>query len=174
MKLIHFSQEEISSLKEEEYDQNDLHWHAKPNGLWVSDESQEGWRQWSLDNDFCLERLKFSYEVLLKDDANILYLKSPNEIFDLAKKYPFKERGFGLESYCGEINWYEVKKEYQGIIITPYQWACRMPIESGWYYGWDCASGCIWDLSCIKEFNQISLPEAANKESKAYVEVFYG
>ena len=21
-----------------------------------------------------------------------------------------------------------------------------------WYYGWDCASGCIWDVSCIEEF----------------------
>ena len=39
-----------------------------------------------------------------------------------------------------------------GIIISPYQWDCRLALESGWYYGWDCSSGCIWDISCIQDF----------------------
>ncbi len=51
-----------------------------------------------------------------------------------------------------QLEWDKVKDKYQGIIIAPYQWECRLALETCWYYGWDCASGCIWDLDCIKEF----------------------
>jgi len=37
-----------------------------------------------------------------------------------------------------------VSKEYDGIEIAPYQWDARLSLI--WYYGWDVASGCIWNL----------------------------
>ena len=46
------------------------------------------------------------------------------------------------------INWPAVAERYGGILITPYQWSHRMSLH--WYCGWDCASGCVWDLSQIK------------------------
>lgn len=58
-----------------------------------------------------------------------------------------------------ELDWLKVKQKYQGIIIAPYQWKCRMAQETKWYYGWDCASGCIWDLDCIDEFKLIEINE---------------
>ena len=50
-----------------------------------------------------------------------------------------------------DIDWNRVAKKYQGIIITPYIWERRLTTTCTWYYGWDVASGCIWDNKAIKE-----------------------
>ena len=47
------------------------------------------------------------------------------------------------------IDWPAVATDYPGLIIAPYQWSCRMSEFTRWYYGWDCASGCIWNADAI-------------------------
>lgn len=42
--------------------------------------------------------------------------------------------------------------------ITPYCWPARMDPDLIWYYGWDCASGCIWDASTIHQVTRITHP----------------
>ena len=42
------------------------------------------------------------------------------------------------------IDWKKVASKYDGIEIVPYQPKARMNLL--WYYGWDIASGCIWNL----------------------------
>lgn len=42
------------------------------------------------------------------------------------------------------IDWKAVAKEYDGIEIDPYQYERRFSEGFLWYYGWDCASGCVW------------------------------
>jgi hypothetical protein len=42
------------------------------------------------------------------------------------------------------IDWPRVAEEYDGIEIAPYCWRRRLTPGMLWYYGWDCASGCIW------------------------------
>ena len=44
------------------------------------------------------------------------------------------------------IDWAEVAKDYQGVLITPYLEERRTRY---WYNTWDCASGCIWDTTCM-------------------------
>jgi len=151
MKLIHYTNEKFS-LETREYNQNDVHWNAKPHGLWVSIEGDYDWKWWCEAETFQLENLAVSYEIKLKWKSKILRLKSAKEILEFTKLYRLTTRGFDSENDTYQINWHEVKKKYQGIIIAPYQWSCRLALESCWYYGWDCASGCIWDLDCIKEF----------------------
>ncbi len=46
------------------------------------------------------------------------------------------------------LDWAKVAEHYDGLIIAPYQWSRRYDGPS-WYYGWDCASGCIWNLDAI-------------------------
>lgn len=41
-----------------------------------------------------------------------------------------------------------VRQDYAGIEISPYQYECRF--ELTWYYGWDVASGCVWDKEAIR------------------------
>ena len=61
------------------------------------------------------------------------------------------------------IAWEKVAAKYDGLIITPYIWQRRM--ELNWYYTWDCASGCIWNVRAIKDIRLIETVES--KETKA-------
>ena len=55
------------------------------------------------------------------------------------------------------INWQPLTEQYAGIIISPYQWKRRLDGRaSDWYYGWDCASACIWDLSAVRPSASVS------------------
>lgn len=156
MKLIHYTNEKFD-LKPNSYDQSELSWQAKPNGLWVSVEGENDWKWWCESEGFQVENLAIEYEVTLKKDAKILYLLTPEQIGDLAKQYPYLRTQWNdpvgrevCRTY--EIDWNKVKEKYQGIIIPHYIWSCRLAQECCWYYGWDCSSGCIWDLDCIEEF----------------------
>jgi hypothetical protein len=160
MRLLHYTDKEFE-LEPRDYDEPMLYWRAKPIGLWVSVEGERDWKSWCESEEFRLDSLAISYEVILKEDANILYLTTPEEILNLHLEYSFLRtqwkdpEGTKLcKSY--ELDWKKMKKKYQGIIISPYQWDCRFHNDACWYYGWDCASGCIWDLSCIKEFRKVS------------------
>ena len=157
MRLIHYAPEKIYELEPQEYDQNEVKFQSKPNGLWFSVQGSDDWKEWCKVEGYCLYRLRFSYEIILKKDANILHLKTPEEIFSFSKKYSHRSRprisgGFDPDEDTHELNWIEIKKTYQGIIVSPYQWDCRLDLGSSWYYGWDCSSGCIWDLTCIESF----------------------
>jgi len=152
MRLIHYSPKEIDGLKPLEYDQTEIKFQSKPNGLWFSIEGADGWKEWCKSEKYRLDTLRFSYEIVLKPEAKILILKTPEEIYSFTQKYPLKLRGYDADSDTHQLNWNEIKREYQGIIISPYQWECRLALESSWYYGWDCSSGCIWDVECIKDF----------------------
>lgn len=156
MKLIHYAKKEFI-LDSRPYLELDLFPSSKPNGLWVSVQGDNDWEEWCKNEEYGLDHLQVSYEVVLKPNANILKLKTPKQVCNLTKKYPVLRDQWNdimgkllCRSY--EIDWPKVKSEYQGIIIAPYQWDCRFLQETSWYYGWDCASGCIWDLDCVKEF----------------------
>jgi hypothetical protein len=151
MKLIHYANKEFA-LEPRQYDQHELPWQAKPNGLWISIEGPDDWEWWCTQEDYNTENLVVSYEVKLKENAKILYLHTEEEILEMAEKYPNKTRSWDIESDTYQLDWNEIKKEYQGIIIPQYLWECRLSLKSCWYYGWDCTSGCIWDLTCIEEF----------------------
>jgi hypothetical protein len=158
MKLIHYSSELIESLEPRYYDQNLRKWQAKPNGLWLSVEDENvgyNWKEWCESEKFRLECLEFSYEIKLKENANVIHLKTSEDIFKFTKEHPLKTRDWDAEWDTYQLDWNKIREKYQGIIISPYQWKCRLALESSWYYGWDCTSGCIWDLNCIEEFRKI-------------------
>jgi hypothetical protein len=155
MELYHYSEEEFD-LENMVYDQSRLNFQSKPVGLWVS--VGDEWEIWCKEQEFALERLTCKYRVILKKEANILYLDTEDKIYDMHIKYPCNKGSLskllGFDDDTNEIDWLKVKSEYQGIIISPYQWECRLSMDSSWYYGWDCASGCIWDINCIDFFGK--------------------
>lgn len=162
MRLIHYTKSPIDFLEKREYLQTDLYYQSKPHGIWFSVEDYENfpndctWKEWCKNVDFYLEFLTRSYQIILNKDAKILHLKTKKELFDFTNLYRNTTGRSALENDTNEIQWDKVKSQYQGIIIAPYQWDCRLSSESSWYYGWDCSCGCIWDISCIKEFNEVS------------------
>jgi hypothetical protein len=161
MKFIHYSNKIIEKLEDRPYEEKGREWYGKPSGFWFSVEGEDcvfNWREWCEGENFRVEHLKFPHEIILNEDAKIINLKTHQDILDFTKKYPYLRDQWNDASgrrLCKtyELDWSKVKQEYQGIIISPYQWECRLNSECDWYYTWDCSSGCIWDMSCIKEFN---------------------
>src|SRR5712664_2867827 len=95
MKLVHYSGEIIHSLQNLPYTQNEMKMHCKPRGFWFSIESENvdeyyGWKEWCEAEDFQIENLKFSYEITLKDNSIILYIKTSEELLKFTKKYALK------------------------------------------------------------------------------------
>ena len=148
MKLIHYSDAPFVLNKTMVYENRCFGMDSsgpKPNGLWVSVE--DAWKNWCLDELFYLEYIKHCSEVVIKPDANILTMSTEEELFSFSDKYPIEASYF---SGLGYVDWSAVTKDYGGVIIAPYLWGCRNNQKSMWYYGWDVASGCIWDLACIE------------------------
>ena len=115
----------------------------KPCGLWVSVDGEHDWPSWCESESFGIGR--FRHQIYLAPDSNVLHLKSASDIMDFRAKWGIEKEDRFRDVY---IPWEKVAEAYQGIIIAPYQWSRRM--EENWYYGWDCASGCIWDAAAIQ------------------------
>ena len=143
MKLVHYSQHPVTSLKPVvQVDQHSR--FGKPNGFWVSVETEDGWHSWCTSEGFNLERITCVHDVEL-DVTDVLQISRAEELDDFTHKFsaPLSER-------FAEINWQSVTAHYKGILIVPYIWERRLHHDYSWYYGWDCASGCIWDVGAIK------------------------
>jgi hypothetical protein len=98
-----------------------------------------------------LEDVRFVYEVV-PNFPRILELDTENDIRAFSEQY-------GVPGYRGavdEIDWKSVGRLCDGIEICPYQWSLRMESETGWYYAWDIASGCIWRPSGLKSFRVVA------------------
>ena len=118
----------------------------KPNGLWLSDENQECcWSHWCEDESFNVEKLA-NKAVFRVDTDGVLVLKTPRDLILFTRAYSL---GNPTRIYA-DMDWSRLVKEHKGLIITPYQWSLRLDPEMAWYYGWDCSSACVWDLSCLK------------------------
>lgn len=138
MKLLHYSATPFKFDPAHRYKNGE---HYKPQGLWVSVEGDHDWRWWCEGENFQLKGLTHAAEVVLAPGANIL-------VIDTVDKLDAFNLRFGNgHPYFADIKWDEVKALHDGLIIAPYQWRRRLDLM--WYYGWDCASGVIWNLSAV-------------------------
>ena len=148
MKLVHYTDMPIGVLTIRP--QDDL-LGIKPRGLWVSDDDcEDNWKSWCESEGFGRDRLTLAYEVSLRPDANILVISSADGIDTFTREFavhPYPDIHSNIW-----INWPAVSTRWDGMIVTPYIWDYRLSFETEdamWYYGWDCASGCIWDPKAI-------------------------
>lgn len=142
MELSHYSDKIINVLDRDYTYPESYH---KPNGFWVSVDGNKDWKAWCESEDFLIEKLVFKHNIILSEKNNILYLDNDNEILKFNDDYVIGDK----KDYGNKINWSELKKDYQGIVIAPYSFNLRFDMRTHWYYTWDCASGCIWDLNAI-------------------------
>lgn len=127
----------------------------KPNGLWYEcqDGSSTSWKEFC---EFGLtggaSRYDSSYNVAL-NDYNILFIPDEHHFEKFYKMYsvnpPYDPDG--SKGFDKLIDWPLVADHYAGIEICPYLSNKRHDDDSFWYYGWDVASGCVWDPAGIKE-----------------------
>lgn len=163
MRLLHYAAEPFSGpiLSREQRDR--ISTHEKPRGLWVSVEGEDDWPAWCRGERFRLDGLTHVHEVALAPGARVLRLASAFEIDAFTAQYA---RPFRLGTYeCQGIDWRAVASDHQGLIIAPYIWSRRLDGGANWYYGWDCASGCIWDAEAVASvalLEVVPVPEPEN------------
>ncbi len=142
MILSHFSEAPLAFDLKRTYVQKEISPAFKPAGLWLSHESESaGWRSWCEANDFGLGRLRGETKFRC-DLSRWLVLSSVDELVAFTGRFPLRIGGEFWDRY---VDWRPVAEVYAGVLVTPYQWDARLNLT--WYYGWDCASACVWDLS---------------------------
>lgn len=145
MRLVHYGAKPLGKIRDTKQGRRE-ELFFKPRGLWVSDDACEhNWRWWCEAEDFRVDQLACAQEVTLMPGANVLFLRSVQDIDAFDAEYVVPGTGFA-RSYP---DWLRVAKNHDGIIITPYQWERRLCDKAQWYYSWDCASGCIWNKRAI-------------------------
>lgn len=115
----------------------------KPCGFWF--DVDKDWKRWCEGASFRMEHLTRRHPVDV-DIQRVLALRSGPALDDFTLQYgvPYWPNDSPRDF---RIHWPTVAQDYAGILIAPYCWERRLDLM--WYYGWDCASGCIWDISAI-------------------------
>jgi len=144
--------------------------HPKPNGLWF--DANEDWKRWCEAAQFRLEALRYRHTVTILDTSRILFLRSARDLDVFTRKYERNlfgsiqllqspkdldvfTRQYGrdlvgdiLGQFSKYVAWGEVAEKHSGIVIVPFSRARRETYL--WYYGLNCAGGCVWDTSVIR------------------------
>ena len=144
--LVHFSAKPLGSICSAAQDKEP---GPKPCGLWVSCEDGWGWKDWCESEQWGLDTLQHQSRVVLAPEARILHLGTPEDIDQFGTEFIEPPSWGGTHSMY--LSWLRVAARYQGIVIAPYQYSRRLYPDCSWYYGWDCASGCVWDAEAIAE-----------------------
>jgi len=118
---------------------------AKPHGLWYGigpswiDWVRSEMPDWEVDNVFKIDI----------DESKMLLIRNIEELDAFDKEYSTDD-----DSRWKNIYWHKVASRYGGIEIAPYLYEARFKYM--WYYGWDVASGCIWDDGVITNIKKIN------------------
>jgi len=150
MRLIHYSKEPLTKVYSRPHSEESVGCY-KTAGLWVSVEGPDDWVAWCRSEQWGLENLKHATEIILSPSAKILHLSSVKDIDDFSDRFCIG----GPPLWHQGIDWPTVRTLYQGLIIAPYCWSRRLADHTGWYYGWDCASGVIWDAAAVAELRPV-------------------
>jgi hypothetical protein len=147
--LVHYSAKRIVFNRHHAYEASGAY---KPRGFWVSVLGEQDWPAWCQAEGFNVTALRHAHEVTLRADARVLMLTTLDDLDRFNGQYGrvpkwAKDWAKDLGYKMIEIDWAAVAQQHDGLVIAPYQWERRH--EHMWYYGWDCASGCIWNLSAV-------------------------
>lgn len=156
MRLIHYSETPLTKVVSKPHRESGAGLYKTP-GLWVSVEGEDDWLSWCRAEQWRLTSFKYATLVLLANDAKILRLKSSREIDRFTKEYVTFSSG--PHRYTRDVDWPRIRSLYQGLIIAPYCWDRRLAEHTSWYYGWDCASGVIWDAKAVASLVAIDPPQ---------------
>jgi hypothetical protein len=112
----------------------------KPRGLWYASGGE--WIEWLADHlpGWIGDSI---YELAL-DEGEMFFIKSAKELLAFNKEFSVGD------DFLSGIGWDALEeKGFGGIEISPHQEGLTQSLDMSllWYWGWDVASGCIWDPS---------------------------
>lgn len=145
MNLSHFSWKHIT----EAYSVDQIGTDFKPRGLWVSVDGEDDWPSFCERENFRNLNTQAHYRVHLSEDANIRYVTTEHELIEFHDEFSDT-----LISSLPRPDWSRVAEQYQGVIFSPYQWSMRLNGPT-WYYGYDCASGCLWSKEAVQSIELV-------------------
>jgi hypothetical protein len=127
----------------------------KPRGLWYGIGTE--WIDWVRGE---MPEWESEHVFIIKvNEPRIKIIRTLDEIDAFTKEYGSNEgssryrmTGGSYKDYS--IDWRRVAADYDGIEIAPYNYRARN--EYIWYYGWDVASGCIWNKGALQDIKRIS------------------
>lgn len=168
--LEHYTDAPFTLQRSTRYEQQPPMGMLKPVGLWVSVPGGDpDWPEWCREQEFALSRLAYRSRVRLSASANVLLVETPSALDLVHQQYSVRDdRMEEALAHVGSapgrrprrywpMDWRRVAADYQGIVVTPFLWSRRLDGPS-WYYGFDCASGCIWDLDAIESVEAAGPP----------------
>jgi hypothetical protein len=95
------------------------------------------------------------------DTTNLYKIQTEKELDEFTQVYGRAMFSFmaedGLQRKDDGIDWELVARGYTGIEIAPYIYSRRCSCK--WYYGWDCASGVIWNSAAVKKLELLTVLE---------------
>jgi len=152
--LYHYSKDVHGDILAGPHPTNDN--SHKPGGLWLSDDTDYGWRRFveeryrngEPDWQDAPEILRVRYTLLLQQPDHVLTLPTVKDMVDFVDKYG-QPPGHCEQGYGVHIDWGRVKAQYDGILITPFHRPLARQHPAFHWYQFDCASGCFWDKSCL-------------------------
>jgi hypothetical protein len=148
MEFSHYSHIPFEFDNTRTYDQEDHRGgYGKPRGFWLSVDGEADWKEWCESNEWRLDGLAHRVAFTVSPDADVRVITSVEELREFHDEYSRDSLHPALHRM---IDWAAVAERYDGIIIAPYLWSIRLDHHLFWYYGWDCASGCFWNLKVIE------------------------
>lgn len=149
MKRLHTTNELQLDLTREYSDYGSSRDYFKPKGLWYG--LDRAWFEWCESENYGGIG-DYTYELELDLD-DILIISDKRQLLLFFNDYKIEM----YPDYFG-IDWRKVKSDYRGIEIQnyhSYRWSALPLNRNTWLYGWDCDSGCIWDLCAVKSFESV-------------------
>jgi hypothetical protein len=119
----------------------------KPDGMWFS--VQADWWRFCINDSWTsgvADRIVHRLDIRPIED--LLLLQTPDDLLAFTEKWKTPPNEFRRRGYA--IDWRAVAEQWPGIIIQPYVWEMRLDDRCGWYYSWDAASGCIWNMDYVR------------------------
>jgi len=146
---IHLSKNPIYKLEKRHYTQRP---GDKPDGFWYG--FGDEWIDFT-ETAAPERKGKYVYEVDI-NGSNVLQIKDYSKIAKFTKEHEYARQIIPGKIFS--IDWSRIEFKYDGIEINPYIDQARMDDEFLWYYSWDVASGCIWNLEKV-DMNLLGLLE---------------
>jgi hypothetical protein len=151
LELRHYASKPFVFDRDRVYEQKKPHGFGKPVGFWVSVAGADDWAAWCESEGYGIGG--FEHRVTLDPGANVLVIDTPSDIEAFHEKYSveteFEARARSLfPRATWPVDWRKVVQDFDGLVIAPYQYSLRFDGPE-WYYGWDCASGCIWSAHAV-------------------------
>ena len=119
----------------------------KPEGFWYG--VGDGWLRFLQQGGAPIRKLYARHVHALRLDlTRVARLTTVAEVRAFHEKYRDQHAHDAYSKIV--LDWRKVERDFAGIEIAPYQYALRFDHKVFWYYPWDVASGCLWDVDVIK------------------------